>query len=1252
MKKLSTQEIDVASKKADPVKLIAIGASAGGLEALKIFFSQLPEGIDYSFVVIQHLSADFKSMMAELISKSTKLKVKDIENEEVVRSGYIYTLPPGHNLYMENHALKLKARPNKSELNLPIDIFLRSYAEAYREQAISIILTGTGSDGTRGIRSIKENGGMVMVQDPNDAKFDGMPRSAVNSGLADYILPVVELPNALCAYIEHNYNHKLSYGDEKPEDADIDQIIQLISREVRLDFSEYKKATIIRRINHRMHINGVSSYKQYIQFLKKNAEEIDLLYREFLIGVSRFFRDKEAFDILAKQIIPVLVRSRKDGETLKIWSVGCSTGEEPYSVSILIQEELRKQGKQLDVKIFATDIDKTALERASKGFYSESIKADIPPELLKKYFVPKGDLYQVKETIRRPIIFSYHNVTTDPGFNRIDLLSCRNLLIYLNNDLQQRVLALLHYALNLHGYLFLGSSESVGDLSRYLDVVHGKSKLWQKNTLVRASNLRLKRDVSIAGGSSIGSSASIASNVLPNVKITDILESLSESSGSVFMLVTDDLKLIEAFGPLHKFAHFPDKGFSTDLKQIFPSELALTLSTSIKKIHSDHEPIRLSELPVRSEKTNALVDVSIAAVKKAYNHMSNLYLVSIRETGKELKAQLPEKWEDPGDISHQRIEDLEYELKLTKDNLEHTIEELETSNEELQATNEELLASNEELQSTNEELQSVNEELYSVNSEYQYKVTELEELNSDLDNLFASTNVGIIFLTQDLRIRKFTPAFRDIFSLLPTDSGRSIRSFKSKLPADQHEILVGRIERAARNGISDELEIHNGNDVWYQVRITATLDSTTENGNGLVVSFTDVSSIKQLSEQLKLQEETYRSIFNSSMVGIWQIDMLFLFDWVTQMRREGVRNIRAYLKKRPSELDSLVDQLHLHRVNTFTLELFKAESSDEFKEHYKKILRKPLRELIIESAKSLSDAKSSTELFGIRMRTTKSRTIHANISIAWPQEPEAFRTINITLSEITNLVKTSQKLEKQQELLEQKNSTLSDMVQQMEQFTYIVSHDMRSPLANMTSLISLIDQEKLHPDNQPLIKDIGNSVTKLDWVIKSLNKVIESKKLEALPAERTDLNKTINGVLKDLNSLVEKSKATVEVELNDQPEVWLPAVHANSVIQNLLTNAIKHSHQKEKTLISVKGYQKGNLYITDIQDNGPGVPKEAQERIFRAFERLDKRIQGEGIGLFLTKSLLLKYNGTIELVDPQPDKGALFRISWPTEAKN
>ncbi len=454
--KLTKRIAKNVSSKTDDFYVIGIGASAGGLEALKEFFDNVPQDFRHSFVIIQHLSPDYKSLMTELLAKNTKLPIYEVNNGMEIRSGSIYLIPAKKNMTIRDKTLYLVDKPIGHDLNLPIDIFFNSLAEDQCEKAIGVILTGTGSDGTRGLLAIKEAGGMAMVQNPETAKFNGMPRSAVATGLIDYVLSVDQMPGEILNYIsyprlEHSHFDKLLMKDEDT----VMKILLHLKNFTNLDFTNYKRPTLIRRISRRMTVNNCSTVNEYLKYLMENSSESQILYKEFLIGVTRFFRDAKAFEVLAKKVIPDILKKAKAKQPIKVWSVACCTGEEAYSIAILFKEAMEKMKKHVEIKIFATDLDKESIDKACRGVYEESNVGDISSERLKKYFIKKGNTYQIIQEIRKMIIFSHHNVLQDPPFNKMDFICTRNMMIYLQPDMQKRVLTTLHYALNLNGYLCL-----------------------------------------------------------------------------------------------------------------------------------------------------------------------------------------------------------------------------------------------------------------------------------------------------------------------------------------------------------------------------------------------------------------------------------------------------------------------------------------------------------------------------------------------------------------------------------------------------------------------------------------------------------------------------------------------------------------------------------------------------------------------------------------------------------------------------
>ncbi|WP_246054271.1 CheR family methyltransferase [Antarcticibacterium flavum] len=560
-------------------RLIAVGASAGGLEALKVFFRNLAEDDNNSYVVIQHLSPDYKSMMGELLAKSTNLKIEEIKDNMEILPGRIYLIPPVSNLVIQNGMLHLLDKPKDQKLNLPIDMFLTSLAEYKKEQAIAVILSGTGSDGTRGIRAIKENDGMVMVQDPDQAKFDGMPKSAIQTGLVDYVLDVEDMGEELINFISAPVVLHFKEGNIEYDENTLSKILHLINEKTGLDFREYKHSTLARRVARRVNVCKCNSLAEYYHTLKDNEEEVNILYREFLIGVTKFFRDSEVWTILRDTVIPELVTEKDETEVLKIWDVGCSTGEEAYSLAMFLNEEIEKQEKHIEVKIFATDISQKHLDIGSQGVYSESIVADVAPHLLQKYFISKQEGYQVVEKIRRMVIFSKHNIIKNPPFSNMDMVFCRNLLIYFQPTIQKKALNVLHYGLKEDGVLVLGTSESVQTHREYFQDISRKWKIYRNvnprrrlntetlhsspNRLLENVPARKRRDLP-------------APQVNKKQKfISELSDTVLEQFGAASIYIDSDYNILQAVGEFRKYASLPVNGFSTNLLDM----LGLILST-------------------------------------------------------------------------------------------------------------------------------------------------------------------------------------------------------------------------------------------------------------------------------------------------------------------------------------------------------------------------------------------------------------------------------------------------------------------------------------------------------------------------------------------------------------------------------------------------------------------------------------------------------------------------------------------------
>lgn len=841
--------------------IIAIGASAGGMEAIHLLFDNTPED-GVSYVIIQHLSPDHKSFMAELLAKHSKMKIFVAENGMYVKPNCVYLMPKGKNMTIQDRKLLLTDN-HASQPNKAIDIFLNALAEDQRDKSIAVILSGAGSDGTKGIAAIKKFGGLVIVQDPESAKFTGMPTSAIQSGNADIILAPELIPDEIIAYLKrdllvNNFTDKIAENDELA----LKEILSLIEQQTPLDFTDYKRPTIIRRIAVQMAHHKVSTLEAYKEFLKANPPEITKLAQQFLISVTNFFRDKEAFELLSDKVIPEIIESKLVVDMLKVWVVGCATGEEAYSLAILIREHLTSLKKDLEVKIFASDIDKAALSHASKGVYAASIASDVSEERLDKFFIKKENTYKVRDNIRKMVIFADHDIVKQPPYGKIDLISCRNLLIYMNSILQKRILASIHFCLNLGGYLFIGPSESLGELKKSFQEVDKKWKIYKN--MEPALNLQDTTYNTPDLNSQRGNPAPISNrpkNVLINNLSEIINQTFLEVSGyDAAVCVDGEFKIVQSFGNYEKY--LLPKLFNFNLLEMLPEELSMATSTTLRKSLKNNKKALLKEVKFKKEESIRSVNVFVVPISSERISTNPVILVLFSE-GKEKK--------DTGiDAERFQIEthtqshlaDMRMELAETKRQLKLANDSLEVSHDDISSYGEELISSNEELQSTNEELQSVNEELQTVNNEYQLKIKELAELNDDLNNYFKATTIGQIFVDRQLVIRKFTPsAFKQV-NLKKSDVGRYLGDISTNI---KFASLIDDVNKVMSTSSECKKEIQTLDNRWYQMNILPYIRQQENRNDGVVITFNDITELKMVQEKLyKINEDQGNFIYSTS----------------------------------------------------------------------------------------------------------------------------------------------------------------------------------------------------------------------------------------------------------------------------------------------------------------------------------------------------------------------------------------------------
>ncbi|SIS53805.1 two-component system, chemotaxis family, CheB/CheR fusion protein [Zobellia uliginosa] len=843
----SDAEIQQINTYKNEFSIIGVGASAGGLEALKSFFEHLPAKFAHSFVVVQHLSPDYKSLMRELLSKNTDMPIIEVKKKTKVEPGRIYLLTPKKNIFVKDGHLLLEDKPTDRTLNLPIDLFFKSLAREKTNKAIAIILSGTGSDGTSGARDIKEYGGMVMVQDPEQAEFNSMPQNAINTHLVDYVLSTEQMGEELQRFVQHPAVYGSLEENILKDEETLVKVLTFVNSQTKLDFEYYKRPTLIRMIARRIGIKRLDSLQEYKDYLFEKPEEAHFLVREFLVGVTSFFRDDTVWDILVNETIPKLVSDKKKDATIKCWCVGVSSGEEAYSLAILINEALIKQNKKNLVKIFATDIEKNHLDDGSKGVYNESAVSNISERRLLTNFTKKGDNYHINENIRRMVIFSKHNVLKDPPFNKMDITFCRNMLIYLQPAAQNRVLDVLHYSLNMNGILVLGSSESLGRQKNAFEELHRKQKIYR--------NIRPAKILGLQPyNSSSAQRSSFGHKPLSYERNTRqlIVEAITDNLQLAAIVIDGNFNIIDAFGELNNYISLPNKGFSMNLLKMVPESVATVLSYSLRKVGGTTQKLRHENLNFSTGKKPVMANMHVASFQNPLNSNPPNFLVIIKPVDLQSShvAVLEETNITPKNI---RERELESELKETRESLKNMIEEVETSNEELQATNEELLASNEELQSTNEELQSVNEELHTVNTELQEKIEELALLNSDLDNLFKSTDIGTVFLDKELRIRKFTPSVAQHFNLLENDINRPLEHFASSFHKNNYKRFISDIKSVMINNIAKQDEVKDVKGRWFLQKIVPFHDGT-GNVAGATLSYIDINKLKSAEQRLKNQQ--------------------------------------------------------------------------------------------------------------------------------------------------------------------------------------------------------------------------------------------------------------------------------------------------------------------------------------------------------------------------------------------------------------
>ncbi|MGE0549181.1 MAG: CheR family methyltransferase [Kofleriaceae bacterium] len=1193
-------------------RIVGIGASAGGLESLEQFFAALPINTGMAFIVVQHLSPDFRSLMDELIARHSEMPVTIATNGMPVQANRIYLMPPGKEMIIRDRHLVLTDK-EPGAFSLPIDAFFRSLALDVGAKAVAIVLSGSGSDGSRGILDVHRAGGLVLAESAASAKFDGMPLSAAASGIVEHIQTPNDLARLLCGLSPLEVAAEASAMSEDPA---LDAVLRLLRDNFGIDFSLYKMTTVGRRIQRRVDLLHIQSLEDYVEHLVADPDELNKLYQDLLIGVTQFFRDPECFAFLEAEVIPKLLDSVRPDEELRVWVAGCATGEEPYSLAMLLWEEFTRRSRPLRLKILATDVHQKSLDYASAGLYGEHQLAHVSPTRLERFFTRRSSGYQVSQDLRQLIVFARHNVTKDAPFTKMHFISCRNLLIYFQPQAQRTVLSLFHFGLTTGGTLLLGASESPGSLSDEFTTIDDHWKVYRKRrdvpllTQVRLPILpTARRPVPPLDSPSTRG---------PDPFILSTYDQLLDEFMPPGFLVGEDRILIDSFAGAEKLLRLRRRRPSTNILELLDDDLRTVVAGAIQRAFKTPEPVSYSGIRIV---TNDGPRICTLVAKQLFHPRtgSRQVLLTFRDLTNEAQAAAPRpEASQPipvAEASRDRLMTLETELGHTRETLQATIEELETSNEEMQATNEELVASNEELQSTNEELHSVNEELYSVNAEYQQKIAELKELNTDMAHLLEGTDVGTVFLDKQLRIRRFTSRIASVFRFQPHDVGRQIRDFSHNIERPQ---LMEEIEAAHQRGLVIEDEVRDSSGTPYFLRILPYRASGTTASQdalpieGVVLTLTDITALdkarSRVAQLSAIVESSDDAIIGQTLEGI-----------ITSWNR-GATTLFGY-------------------------------SADEAIGNSVELLMAPGTEA--ELADYLERVKQGSKVEHVSTLCMHKNGTRRDVLITFSPivNEDAIAGASAMARDISKIAEMQRALEEEKQKVQGLLEESVEQTRSRERFLAMLSHELRNPLAAVLNATTVIKQSR---DPSAALRGTNVVERQAKHMKRLLDDLLDVSRITsnkfAIARAPIELRDSIETAVEATAPLFQSRNIELETKM---PPHRMP-MHADGnrltqVVANLLANAATYSPEGSKVCLEVE--LDGGVAVVRVVDCGDGIDAALKPKIFDLFvqseQKLDRQRGGLGVGLSLAKAIVDLHSGSIDLESDGPGKGTTFIVRLP-----
>lgn len=1165
---------------ANNLRVVGIGSSAGGLEVLKQLLGDVSKGDNLCMIIVQHLEPHHDSMMAEILSRHSELEVKQAENGDSIQTDKAYVIPPNRYISVESGSIKLTDIPENRLKRMPIDHLFTSIAETFHERCIGIILTGTGSDGTGGIQLIQEHGGLTIAQDPSEAAYDGMPRSAINSGSIDQVLKIAEMIPAMKHFIRYQSVKIIDQEKDTQQDQDeLEDVMEYIRSQTEHDFRAYKRNSLSRRVRRRMGLNHISSISGYLEHLQSNPQELKTLLRDLLISVTHFFRDTEAFQALEKQLREYFDHTEnRKREELRAWVPGCATGEEAYSIAILLLEQARIRDSASRVQVFGTDIDEKALEKARKGHYGEYIAGKIPPEYLDRYFIELEDGYKVTKTLRDAVLFSPQNILEDPPFSNLDLISCRNLLIYLQRDVHDKIFSTFHFALRKNGLLFLGNAETAGKSESLFTVLDRSHRIYKRRSNVSPRMLRSNKNPNRSPIFQGKKSEAQSKEGIPEYAT---LRSLTKAFGPAAAAIDNDDQIRYLHGKVGKYLELPGGEPRYEISDLLKKGLSARTMAAVRSVRN--EGSTFDEI-INYQDEGAWKTVRLVVMNA--DDSPGLLIIAFQEI-----KEYPEITVDQEIQSAEAkiIRSLEDELESTKAQLKSTVEEMESANEELRASNEEVLSMNEEFQSTNEELetskeemQSMNEELTTVNSELEEKIEQLEQANHDLENLFDSTDQAILFFDNKSRLRKYSNQAVQLFGLTVNDTGCSLKECPKTL---QEMLDESELTAVFQENKRSRIEIKGSDGKWYQRKIFPYKKDTNQN-NGIVAAYTNVTELKETQEELSQLLERYRSLSENSS------DIIVRFD---QEHRHIFIN---------QHITSVVDISPEEYMGKTNQELGFPKKLCDFWDHH---LRRAFK----------TGERQSTEF---TIEDNDGRIRHFDWTLT-PEQSKGKNTVLAVARDITDLINARDRLEK---ALADREVLIKD-----------VHHRVKNNLFLLVGLL-MMERKKLTRilDNpEPAVESLNKVMSRIQIISEIYRYLYEtSGQAELLETPK---------FLKGLTDLIQKAYKERKIKLTVESEnIMLPvntAIPLGLIINEAITNSFKHAFPDgKKGNISVE-FKKGEeqTAILRITDDGVGFSDNQEQ---------DPESVGRSLITTLTEQIdgslnLLSENGTrITITFPLPSK--------------